>query len=577
MQKTSKRYIHSVVLPLFVFFIAICAMIVLNRKYLMSGVDFMFHRLRLAGLVQSLQNGDLFPRINYVMCMQHGYGAPMFYGQWWMYLPAVLMIFGMSFNKAWLAAIAVTYFVACVINHWVAVKLGADTKRAVLISLLFVFNPLMTQIVNGDLPFAICLYLIPALCYMLYSILYLKNYNTKTAVLLGIIAAIIVKTHILSTLMAVVVVALFLIINIKKSSVKAWITIAKACIATILFSASFLLPMIEQLFSQKLKVIADGGVFRSHQVFGFSELIINSFSDIQSSIAAYPQISLVGIILLIVCTLQFKQLSEFAKKLILLCGVLLVMSTNTFPWSIMQSTPLGMVQFVGRYAVMALCIIMLIVMCNKSIPKAVLGFCVLLVICSTISHCILPDVSDTKAVQAFKNGETFVANASYYESLETQVQTAIDGTLKVDGISGGEYLNACADKNVVTTDKSLEPKSNSVKITSFNKSYGNISFDYEGDGAVTVPFLWYKGYRAVYTNNAKGTQPELNTSSNGYITLNVNGKGSVSVEYKWTAIQIISFIITFLSMVILLSYSVYIYIKKPNTLYPYHNKKRAET
>lgn len=63
------------------FFIVICVMILFNCKYLLSGIDFQFHRLRLAGLVQSMKNGDLFPKINYVMCMNHGYGVPLFYGQ----------------------------------------------------------------------------------------------------------------------------------------------------------------------------------------------------------------------------------------------------------------------------------------------------------------------------------------------------------------------------------------------------------------------------------------------------------------------------------------------------------------
>lgn len=555
-QKPSKRFLTSV-LPFFVFFVIICAMIILNRKYLLSGVDFTFHRLRLAGLVQSMKNGDLFPKINYIMCMQHGYGVPMFYGQWWMYLPALLMLMGMSFNKAWLAAMAATYFVACCINYYVAVKLGATVKKAILITILFVFNPLLTQIVNGDLPFAICLYLIPALCYMLYKILYLHKYDTRTAILLGLIAAIIVKTHILSTLMAVVVVVLFLLLNIKKSTVKAWLTFVKAGVAAVAISASFLLPMIEQLMSQNLKVIAEGGVFRAHQVFGFSELIYNSFSDIQSSIAAYPQISLVGIVLLIVCVLQYKQLSELAKKLLLLCGVLLVMSTNTFPWAVLQSTPLGMVQFVGRYAVMALCIIMLIVMCNKAMPNALLGFCVFLVFCSTVSHCILPSVSDTEAVQAYKNGETASANVAYYQSLEAQVEDSVNGSLKIDGISGGEYLNACANSKAVTSDTSLEPASKTVNITSVNHSYGQISFDYDGQGDITVPFLWYKGYRAVYTNGGNGTQPTIDTDNNGYITVNVNGKGSVSIEYNWTALQIISFIISALSYVAVVIYMIF--------------------
>lgn len=173
----------------------------INKAFLLSGADFGFHRLRLLGLVQSISNGDYFPNINYIMANGLGYGVPMFYGQWFFYLPALLIIlFNFTFTQSFLSLYIAYYVVVLMLNYYIGRKFSLSFTRSLLFSLLLAFNPLITSIVNGDLPFAICLMLTPSLFYYLWKIFYLQE---KSFIQLAVIITIVINTHVLSTIILV--------------------------------------------------------------------------------------------------------------------------------------------------------------------------------------------------------------------------------------------------------------------------------------------------------------------------------------------------------------------------------------
>lgn len=57
-----------------------------------------------------------------------------------------------------------------------------------------------------------------------------------------------------------------------------------------------------------------------------------------------------------------------------------------------------------------------------------------------------------------------------------------------------------------------------------------------------MPFFWYKGYVANYSNDGAGTQPKISLDdsqpkNNGLISLSVKKAGKVEISYSWTLLQ----------------------------------------
>jgi len=92
---------------------------------------------------------------------------------------------------------------------------------------------------------------------------------------------------------------------------------------------------------------------------------------------------------------------------------------------------------------------------------------------------------------------------------------------------------------------------------------GGISICFEVDekkhsSEIIVPFLWYKGYIAIYKNGSEGSQPQLfkdkNTGKvldNGQISLLVKKAGSVDVYYAGTSLQRISACISMITLLVI--------------------------
>lgn len=527
-----------------IYAIVAIAVVFYNKVYYMHGVDIMFHRARCLGLVQSIKHGDIFPKINFVMCNGHGYGVPMFYGQWWMYFPAVLMLAGMHFTGAWMCTIVCIYIFFSVVNHKIAIFFGNEKKMAIIITLTFMYNPLVAQIINGDIPFAICIFMTPLLFWCLYRILYQDKRNP---IWLAVIVAVLIQTHIVSTVMLAIMSGLFLLFHIRKFTKKIWICFLKSFGIAIGLSAGFVFPMLEQMTAQKLHGTSTGASFRWHQIPTLGEIIRNSFADKQVSIGAYPQLSLVGIILLIIGFAYYKQESEYEHRLIWLSIVLVCMTSNIFPWYIFGNTLLGIVQFVGRYLVMAMAVLMLFYMCMKKKNSLFAVFLLCLTFSSLIVNCSSPDLNDEEVRYEFAHGITKQEGYNYLCSLNNDTTDIIDGTKQINEISGGEYINALADKGELAQNISMNPYSDTVMTTDVKHSYNGIEFSYDGSGKIDVPYLWYKGYQVSYSDGVYGGEPFVDEAENGFVAIEVNGRGHAVIRYKWTPLQIITWIITIVS------------------------------
>lgn len=546
-----KNFYHNLIV-IAIFLMCAIFFVKINKLYLLSGADFGFHRLRLMGLVQSINSGDFFPKINYIMAKGLGYGVPMFYGQWFFYFPALLIsLLGFTFTRAWLSLYVIYYITMLTLNYFIGRKFLMSVFRAAIFSFLLVFNPLITSIVNGDLPFAICLMVTPSLLYCLWRIMYFQENHF---IFLALIITIVINTHILSTIVMAFICLLWMLLHLNKFTLNNLIILIKSILLSILLSASFWMPLLEQMTAQKLKGSGLSDAFRYTSVHGLEMIFLNSLNDSIGSITRFPTISLVGLILFFCILFVHHKSDEFSKKLLFLISFLVVFSSSIFPWIIFGHTPIGAVQFVGRYLIFALILILMVSAQNKNISNVVFVFCVFFTISSTISQQILPNVSNEEALNEYLNGNPKEKKAETYHTLN-DIEKLLSGDKKVSGVAGGEYLNNSAN---LALDNN-EIISNNLDIFNVEKKYGSISFDYElkniaEPANIILPFLWYKGYVAEYSKNGKGAQPSLHydadtkqVTDDGKVSIDVTKNGHVNVYYSKTIIQKISSIISFIS------------------------------
>lgn len=534
----------------------------INSYFLVSGADFDFHTSRLIGLANSLKNNNWFPKINYYMANGLGYGTPMFYGEWFLYLPAILIsIFNFSVLQAWLILYVCFYTLSLSILFYTAKKFELSNFRSILFSILILFNPLMATIINGALAFAICLVLLPIILYYLYRLFYFQESNI---VRVAILATIVINTHILSTMIIVLICLLFTFLNLKKMDVKIIMSLIQSVIITIGLSAFFLFPMLEQKLSQEFIAFNTSNAFRFTSVKGIGTIIMNSLNENTRTISNFPTISLVGLLLLLVNFAKLKFKGGLQRDLLFLILVLFILGSNIFPWISFASTTLGIVQFVGRYLVFALILIMLLSVLNKDISNYLLTICIVINVILGVSRNTLPDFSMSDNVQ---RGVDEYFDQSYdqkklrrYEEIN-DMRSGVNGESVILGVSGGEYLNVATKPDSLS--KNMKPIIKNGHILSTSRSYGKMSISFDVDekedtSEIIVPFLWYKGYVASYENGSEGSQPQLlkekdteKTLKNGQISLLVKKGGSVDVYYVGTFIQRVSACISIITLLMI--------------------------
>lgn len=122
-------------------------------------------------------------------------------------------------------------------------------------------------------------------------------------------------------------------------------------------------------------------------------------------------------------------------------------------------------------------------------------------------------------------------------------------------IANGEWLPLAAQESA---KKDLLEMDGTVFLSSgvsvpCERKNGSLTFDMTGNEGVdfaVLPYVWYKGYAAEDKN---GQALDVSMAENGLVQVDMRGaEGRISVEYKLTAVRIISYFITAAAVVSLI-------------------------
>lgn len=515
--------------------------------------DYPFHLARIVGLAQSIANGDLLPNLNFLFTHGSGYAVPMFYGNGILYIPALVYLVTRVGTVAFASYAFIIIWATATTSYFCLYKMTQHKSKSLLFGMtMAVTFPYFGFGMSAIPP------LIAPLIYCIYKVIVQDKLNP---IPLGIIIALMVQTHLISTLVLAISSIILVLLSINRLTLKKILSFCLSVVIAVGLSIGFVLQFIEQRLSQtffvswglrdypfKSKIILDAG--------NLLEVIVNYY---------FP----LALIFLIIGWVAYKSLPKIGRQLLVTSAILLVATSNILPWyTVFRYTFLNVFQYANRlsYFIPAFVITAVFLAEKKRLYKVIavvqIGFYLV-----TNPLSFLPNFAN------FKEEYNLTAtNAAVMKEQNEMADKAFQNPLLTTyWASGSEYFNLDINHKRVQngTINQFIYDTNQVKVENVRQGYNLLMFDVrlsqEGESVdLTLPRIWYKGYVAEYSAGAKGTQPKIayvpltseelqeykkkhkpnvtqKALHEGRATISMTHSGTVSVFYKRTALQILGF------------------------------------
>lgn len=497
--------------------------------------DISYHLNRIVAISEELKMGNIPVLLHSNLKDGFGYASPLFYPEIFLYFPAVLCILGANCFVAYkififfinLATILISYYSANIIFKnkkitWITVLLYATA-----------FYRVSDIYIRGAIGEVLALTFLPLILSGLYEIVFGEN-KKWWIICFGLFG--VINSHVLTfamTVILIVIVCLFNLVKIVKE--KRLKNLILAGVVSILLSLSFAFPYLEQARNNKYNVNEFTNIVIQETGESLKEMINISFN----SKDAYKSVGII-IIVLSLTNLFFwkkKEQSSFIKQLLLIGIILLICSSNKVPWNTLCAKvhAISTIQFVYRLNIITTVIFTFcagygIYNLLESKNKILIGFVTAVILLQYILMLCTININETNysAEEAFNLSPT---GNSEYLPLGTKFKDKIVRN--------------------IANDKPIE----------FTRRGSKIEFYYddtENPMIIHIPLVYYKGYKA-YIEEDNGNKTELFISENEYsknIHLNSDKilTGKVTVEYKMTITQKFSYIVTYITLILLVFY-----------------------
>lgn len=553
MNSNKKYYILGI---LFTIVFSLVSYRVINQ----IGFDYSFHTARIVGLAQSIRNFNFLPNINFIFSYGTGYASPMFYGNWLLYIPAIIYVITKSTLLTYTVYGTLINVFTFTAAFYVYSDISGQKKRSFWLACVTpVFFPLYGFGMTAVVP--LCILLIHALFLILIK-------GEKKVLYLGVVAALLIQTHLLSTFVLIIYFIVFSLFNLSSLNFKKIQNLLLSAAISISLSIGFLAQFLEQQFSQTFFYKwntrdvprKSSGMFNTKSIIktiseqvdygGFASITTPLFSLIVLSFAVF------------LLKTEIKNFTQLAKTLSIIVVSSIILVTDLFPWKRFQHTFLGSFQYPYRLIYFIPVIIIIVYLLSLS-EKQIKYFSILSIAFFITSTLFVVQIDKEKQKSL---NERF--RSVYYGNTDVFINPV-----------GNEYYTIDIDSNKVKENnfKSFD-KLNNVTISNIEYSYNLIEFDYKIineklDSSIVVPRIWYKGYVAEYSNGGLGNQPKLETNSfsnkelennekmrrnfsndkilnDGKIYLKFQNSGHVAIKYKKTHTQIIGITLEVISWII---------------------------
>lgn len=257
------------------------------------GDDMTFHLRRICELAQEFEQGGLSAipvRVTDNTLGGYGYGCSLFYGDYFLYLPAFAVAF-----LGWEALRSLQVFFAFIIigsgisMFWALQKIGVSRFTAAIMGVLYAFSPYMltNYVVRSALGEAMAGMFMPAAASVFYDIVHTsEKLQKKSIIQLACLMAAMLVSHLIYT---AILCAIFMVWLAACLAVRLWhrqtvcwaiknlFLAAALCIG---ISSVFLFPMLEQIFRlPDINAFSGSGLDPRRETMSIASLFLGSYGN----------------------------------------------------------------------------------------------------------------------------------------------------------------------------------------------------------------------------------------------------------------------------------------------------------
>lgn len=516
-----------------------------------QGADWRFHLSRIEGIAQALREGQFPVRVYSQAKDGYGYAPSLFYGELFLYFPAVLRLLGMSVQGAYRTyAIAVQALTAG-ISFFSFRQMFRHNKTALVGSILYMLAPyhiynIYWRTAVGEYTALAFLPLIPAALSLLYAQKKPDRHTARVACAELVVSfGALVQTHIISLELATLSTAVFCLYHFRRTFTKrilgVWVTAAGL---VVLLNLWFLVPFLTLMLGGGYNNMYGGESFAGGLSVQKNGLWLSELLSWRADHNSIGVVLVAGLVAFVWCWLtQGPAMPQRERKIgawVAVLGTLACwMCTNTFPWGILGSLPvvgrlLLAIQFPWRYFSLATLLLVLVSVCAVSAlrrgryaqPVAVLLLSASLLGVAIFYHSYLPTVDTSylgDRAQMIYTDYKISNMAWYYDSLYLP-----DGAVETrDGFT--------CDTAVTTVEIASVERRGNTTVLSCSEVNGEL-------GYAELSLLYYPGYTIV---DGEG---EVFRTANGMVGVTVPAgfSGEISVAFRepkrWLAADLVSLV-----------------------------------
>jgi hypothetical protein len=524
-----KNYIKNnkfgLTLVLCIIIVMLSTLVVFIKGGNIYGDDLYFHTGRILGIYEGLKAGQ-FPVKYYVdFDNEFSYFSPLFYGDLFLYIPAILMFCGFSLKVSYFIFIYLILFSLFISFYFLSKKILKDKIFSLISSTIFVlsqyiFIDIFFRAAIGEI---IAIIFLIWLFYGIYNLLY-EDFSKPWIFSISLLGML--YSHMTTLVISCVLLVIVVLFNYKKlfHNKQFWLKALWAFLIFIVCGSYQLFSFIEQYFNGTYKISKPWAILANYSH--------NIFDMIGGNIYG------IGIICILPYIFRFFYKTDNidekknVDKGLIISAIILFMVSGAFPWKQLDSV-FKFMQFPWRL---------------YPIPSIILSIIITVELRNFNMKSFKTFILITASLMSF-----FVCynNLRCFNSLNYYIKDDINI------IYYYEWHPLKAENNTINNTFICDSNAN---VVDYNRKELTTDFTFECNNSdfYILPIFYYKGYSA-YLTTSDGSVQKLNVSENydGRVIVDTKGKsGTLRVYYEGTMIQNVSFIVSSLGVLYMVSYFV---------------------
>ncbi len=270
-------------------YIVAVAMLLLTVCFLLilpDGHDIEFHMYRIGTMATQLANNPFQLPIRILSASFNGYGyaVPLFYGDLFLYLPALLVACGLEVAFTYQLTMVCIWYAGFAAMYYAIKRVSGQAKFAFYAAVCYGFSPyfLINLYERAAVGESLAFVIVPLVFAAFYRMVHQQKTQDWLLLALGMTALLL--SHTLSTILTVIVLAIWALCKYKAVFQKGtFLALLGAVALTLGLTASFLLPMLQAMTYQTYGMASDSSLIPAV----FASRILQPWSFLYPALTRY--------------------------------------------------------------------------------------------------------------------------------------------------------------------------------------------------------------------------------------------------------------------------------------------------